>query len=417
MERNSFIIKYKELPLLLAALLATSYIIIGGIFINGGIQILCFLGILLSSALSYKFKYVNYNDIWWMISLIPFIYSIQEWNVSAIRDFVAYLSFVVFVVCVKCEDRYLNKTVKFIYAMAIFNLIFVFINVIFNSQFTAFMYLILDQSAISTYDIAINGGYYSGLGYIPGDTSGYLVNGVLILLFGSFVLNRKNSIIRTIPLMIGIFYCAKKSHLLCLILTIMITWVIAARGSKRVKRIILAVIGLLVLLSLFYIVSPFLSGIPMIQRFTVAIDHLLSGSDYTSNRVNLSNRAIQMFNENKLLGAGWKSFNRLTMSRWGRTNYVNNVFVQLFAETGIIGGILFTTPIVLCLFRTLKKISILRKLAGKLDSSSINWMTLSLAFQVFFILYCFFEIPFYDYTFLFIYAIAIAISNSAYSQV
>ena len=39
------------------------------------------------------------------------------------------------------------------------------------------------------------------------------------------------------------------------------------------------------------------------------------------------------------------------------------------------------------------------------------YLQLSFSLQLFFLIYCVFEIPFYDYTFLLVYGLAIAMSN------
>ena len=214
---------------------------------------------------------------------------------------------------------------------------------------------------------------------------------------------------------------------------------------------------------------PFFTNIPMINRISIAVEKYVSGADYTSNRTNLSNIAVHFFNENKTFGIGWKTFNQYTYHRWGKSNYVNNVYLQLAAETGIVGSVLFISPMFFNLISTIKKINAVRKLqqekAGQITGEPVNnrpfvggsfangqminrpgvvmpavkaaavgapvvglqtlegqnqeekigigtYLKISFAFQVFYLLYCFFEIPFYDYTFLFIYALALVISNS-----
>lgn len=405
-------INYKEFPSILAVLLATLYFVIGGIYINGGVQIVCFLLILFSALFLTKRIRLQQIDFLWLISLVPFTYCITDWNVADIRDFVAYLAFVVFIICTKIEKEYFDKAIKLLFWMSVFHLFFVFLNVLFKSQFTSFIYSILDSGAISTYNRVLSGNYYAGFGYIPGDTSGYLVNGIILLVFGNILLKNKHRVIYFILLLIGIMFCAKRSHMICLALTFLITYIVSAKGSKKVRRIAFSIMIVVLILSVAYVLMPFFSNIPMISRVSVAIEKFLSGEDYTSNRTGLSNLAIQIFNENKLFGAGWKSFNTLTFSRWGNTNYVNNVFLQLAAETGIVGVTLFVLPMVFSLISTIRKLNRL----NKFEDDRKNYLMISLGFQLFFLLYCFFEIPFYDYTFLFIYAIAIAISNSINMQ-
>lgn len=408
--KNYQVYKY-EIPPIFLVLLATLYFIIGGIIINGSIQIFAFLVIILSSVLFYHKTKVNFLDFMWIISVIPFLYCMRRWNIAGIRDFVAYLTFVIFVVNVKTEIRFFNRAIKLIFYMAIFHLIMVFVNVIFKSQFTNFIYSIIDSGAVSTYNRAVNGNYITGFGYIPGDTSGYLVNGIFILLFGDKVVEKKHKLSYIALLFLGVLFCAKKSHLLCLIFTCMVLWMISSNGSKRIKKIITSIFILCFALVILYLLLPFLSHIPMVNRILLSIDKMMAGVDFSSNRTGLSKLAFRLFNENKTFGIGWKEFNRYTYELWGNTNYVNNVFLQLATETGIVGFVLFSMPIVVSLFKTIKMVLNIKKNEENNDIR-MKYLTLSLAFQLFYVFYCFFEIPFYDYTFLFIYAIAISIFNS-----
>lgn len=410
MQSKRFTINLREVAPLLAVLIATWYFVISGIIINGGIQIICFSLFIIIIIASQRNRRLSLIDVSLLLSTIPFFYCIKEWNISAIRDVVAYFAFVIFILFVKTESNNVNKAIRFLYGMAFFHLLFVIINILFRDSYTNFLYSILDSGALPTYNKAIAGNYYTGFGYIPGDTSGYLVDGIIILLFGSCLINNNRRFLKIILLSLGILFCAKKSHLICLALTVLITWIVTGKGSKKAKRVIGSILLVVSVLTIGYLILPFFSGIPMLNRITIALDSYLSGNDFTSNRTNLTNYAIQMYNENRMFGAGWKAFNRFTFSRWGGTNYVNNVYLQLAAETGIIGAILFISPMIISLVKTFRKLSDIQKNNINFNNA-YEYIQLSFALQVFFLLYCFFEIPFYDYTFLFVYALAVAMTN------
>ena len=472
-----------DISIVYLVLLVSLYFVINGLTIIGGVQIAAFAFLIVLSLLFYKNNNLNSTDFLWLLSVVPFTYIVKTWTVACVRDFVAYLAFVIFVVKIRTKPELFNRPLKLLFSMSLFHLVFVFINVIFKTQYQNLLYAVMSPTAIPTYNYAVKGNYYTGFGYIPGDTSGYLVDGVLLIVFLNGLLKRKHRALTAALLMLGIMFCAKKSHILCLVLTIAITWVMCSSdngsGSKRRNRIVIAILAMISILTLGYILLPFFTNIPMINRISIAVEKYVSGADYTSNRTNLSNIAVHFFNENKTFGIGWKTFNQYTYHRWGKSNYVNNVYLQLAAETGIVGSVLFISPMFFNLISTIKKINAVRKLqqekAGQITGEPVNnrpfvggsfangqminrpgvvmpavkaaavgapavkaaavgapvvglqtlegqnqeekigigtYLKISFAFQVFYLLYCFFEIPFYDYTFLFIYALALVISNS-----
>jgi O-antigen ligase len=91
-------------------------------------------------------------------------------------------------------------------------------------------------------------------------------------------------------------------------------------------------------------------------------------------------------------------FNQYTYARWGYSNYVNNIYLQLAAETGLVGAVLFIAPMIMVLIRTLRTLRQIRR-ENRDGENIMPYLALSLAWQLFFLLYGFFEIPFYDYTF------------------
>lgn len=401
----------KELAPLLAVGIAGFYFIISGIIINGVIQIIAFSSIVFLSLIISRGVHFSTTDLLLALSVIPFFYSINEWNISAIRDLVGYVAFVALVIFAKVETNNVDRAIRLLYSIAVFHLIFIFINFLFRPIYNEIMRSILDYGAKIYFEKAIKGNYYTGFGYIPGDTSGYFVNGIILLLFGDCLIKSKNKAIKVGLFFIGILLCAKKSHLLCLFLSIFITWIVSGRGSEKVKRIMGTVLLVVSLLTFCYIMLPFFTNIPMISRISVSLDNYINGKDFTSNRSHLTNIAMQMYNDNRILGSGWKSFNRYTKEQWGYTNYVNNVYLQIATETGIIGLFLFIMPLIIILIKTYRKLKNTLNNKSNHNVYSIKYIQLSFTLQLFFLLYCFLEIPFYDYTFLLIYGFAIVISN------
>lgn len=403
-------LSYREIPSIFVVLIATTYFVISGITIKGAVQIAVFLLAALLTVVFGEHRKLTLLDFLWIISIIPFFYSVKDWSIASFRDLAAYFAFIVYVVFEKTRRANHRKAIGILLFMAFFNLFFVFVHALFKTQFTRFLYSILAQGAIFTFERAVKGNYITGLGFIPGDTSGYLVNGILILLFYGREMRSKHRFIGIAALLAGMLFCAKKSHLICILLAVLIAWVFTGRGTKKVRRIVIAITGLTALLAVGYFLLPYFSNIPMVNRISLAIEKIMAGADFTSNRTNLTKLALKLYEGHEALGIGWKSFNQYTLSRWGFTNYVNNIYLQLLCETGVLGALLFITPMIVTLIRT---VSLMKKARFRpLDDDYIPILSLSLALQLFFLIYGFFEIPFYDYTFLFVYALAISLANS-----
>lgn len=400
-------LKVSEIAPILITLYATWYFIISGIFMKAWIQIFCASLIMLSCVVFLKKRRLTVADLLWLLSLIPFLYVMREWSPTNIRDMIVYLCFIMFIIMVKGNTSIFDKALSIIVITASFQFVCIIIQVLMRTQFDKFLYSILSSGAVATFERAISGNYYTGFGYIPGDTSGYFVDAILVILFCKNIVKKKHQNLLLVLFMIGVFMCSKKSHLLCLIIVVALCCILSATKNKKIQKIVSITLMIFCFLIVGYVLLPFFSKIPMVNRISQSIELLLSGTDFTSNRTNLTALAMEFFVGNKIFGIGWKEFNQYTFLKWGNTNYVNNVYVQLLTETGIFGTILFVTPMIYTLLRTL---SWLKRSAYNPEDR--GYLLFSLGIQLFYLIYGLFEIPFYDYTFLFIYGLAVAIANS-----
>lgn len=414
MRSKKLVLKVSELPSVAIALVVTFYFVINGFTINGFFQVASFAVVAGLAVLSYRSSHFEGLHIVWILSLLPFVWCISDWTVAGMRDFVAYLVFVVFILFGTKRTNVYDKAINIIFVMAFFHLFFLLVNILFRDSFNSFLYRTFASGAIPNLDKMIRQNYYTGLGYIPGDTSGYFVDALIILFCYKNRSSKRAFLLQMLLLVMGIMFCAKRSHLLCLMISLLLVWLLNAKGSKRLNRVVIAAVAILVAAMLGYAVLPMFSNIPMLNRISMALDSVLTGRDFTSNRSSLTSYALQLFRTNRMWGIGWKQFNTLTRNKWGWSNYVNNVYVQLMTETGIVGLVLFMFPMFITLIRTIKAHRISRSIT---NCEIKNALLLSLGMQIFFLLYGIFEIPFYDYTFLFVYAISVCLANSAIYEI
>ncbi|MFR8990744.1 MAG: O-antigen ligase family protein [Fusobacterium sp.] len=124
--------------------------------------------------------------------------------------------------------------------------------------------------------------------------------------------------------------------------------------------------------------------------------------------------AFKIFSLNKFFGIGMGCFSRYFDHYFHRTGNLeaydaHNVYIQLLAETGIIGEVLFVSLFLICLIKTL---ALLRKNIIKNDLNCKKILSYSLLLQIWFICYCMTGNPLYGANQSFFYFSAIAMMFS-----
>ena len=138
-----------DIGIVYLVLLVSLYFVINGLTIIGGVQIAAFAFLIVLSLLFYKNNNLNSTDFLWLLSVVPFTYIVKTWTVACVRDFVAYLAFVIFVVKIRTKPELFNRPLKLLFSMSLFHLVFVFINVIFKTQYQNLLYAVMSPTAIA----------------------------------------------------------------------------------------------------------------------------------------------------------------------------------------------------------------------------------------------------------------------------
>lgn len=126
-------------------------------------------------------------------------------------------------------------------------------------------------------------------------------------------------------------------------------------------------------------------------------------------RLALYNQAFNAFRNNPLLGIGWDAF-RYQYVTFGNALNVHNIYIQLLCECGVIGTIPFL------LFFSYNIVSAIRKLrkasnSGICTTQAQNYLTFSVLYQAFFLLYGLTGNPLYDAPTLLVYILACTVAN------
>ena len=144
-------------------------------------------------------------------------------------------------------------------------------------------------------------------------------------------------------------------------------------------------------------------NIPQTKVIIDKIQILSEKEDALNGRDKLWQDSIEVFINNPLMGIGIGTIQEII------GEYSHNSYIQILAETGIVGELIYILAIVSSVLMTIKKASIILK--GK-DLIQKNSIVMSLFMQGIFIMYGFTGNPLYGQYFIVPYVIAIAMSNS-----
>ena len=168
---------------------------------------------------------------------------------------------------------------------------------------------------------------------------------------------------------------------------------------KKISIVRFAGLGISVLL-LLLAASRFAAPLQLIvNRF------LELGKDTsTTNRIRMWKLALEMFARHPLTGNGWESFKyeyylRLSARTGSMYDYLDahNVYLQVLAETGILGLSLFLTCIGTTFLITYRVIRARDRITGRFDKAAVLY---AFMYQVYFVLYCTTGNCLYDITFI-----------------
>ena len=244
-----------------------------------------------------------------------------------------------------------------------------------------------------------------------GLTSHYSHNAMYIALASmvwfSFVMNLKGrkkhiSLIMLILSVIAMLLTQKRGPLVALVISFILSRFINQQGNitKRIQRLLITAIVLLFMLYLGYELFPSLFSV--IDRFSQT-DNVLS------NRLYLWQYAWDLFLRKPIVGYGWgyysSNINIIINTMNVSSIYAHNIYLQLLAETGIIGTVIFLSAMILTLR---KSIALSRNtFVNSKDNISI---TFSVCMQIFFLIYGISGNPLYDKQMCLPYLTAVAIT-------
>lgn len=290
----------------------------------------------------------------------------------------------------------------------------------------ATIFFFFNSSLWKKYSFAVYGGYVSGsnrgeTGYAAALNGHYSTNGTLTAFFalsliGAFLFsrtkkNKKRYAILIILALVATLLTSKRAHTLFLAVTFIIVYFLANWKENAFKTMLKIVsIVIVAYFAIIFIVNYIPALSTVFSRFLT-----IGQDDQTLTRFVMWEYAYDMFTTEPIYGIGWGAyryrFSSLNMYE-GAAN-AHNIYLQLLAETGVIGFALF----IWAAFRGLKGSIYMMINANKLrlDYNEKIIATFSCTFQIFLLLYGLTGNPIYDFCFIY-YMISVAMSYSLLSR-
>ena len=168
------------------------------------------------------------------------------------------------------------------------------------------------------------------------------------------------------------------------------------------KRLSKKVFNLLLIITFLLVVSPLVTAV--IPQLSVFFDRLLDKQDWMTlgGRTELYDEALRLFKNHKLFGNGWMSYFVETENTIGRVYeaqysrmMAHNIYLQLLAETGIIGLSTFLY-LFLCKVITISKRILNISIDSLCGQEYSKYIACLLYLLIFFLLYGFSGNPLYD---------------------
>ena len=280
-----------------------------------------------------------------------------------------------------------------------------------NSFFTYF--------ADHLYPNNLNYDFYNGYlhGFTSGVTNHYSTNGMMlanatIVFFSCAVVKKKNkkialgSIVFLVLSLIALVMTGKRAHLLFTVSACVVAWMVYL--SKDKNRAVKYAAFLLTALLVFVIsvnVSSKLQNV--LNRF---VDVTEDGN--VTSRFEFWDIALNSFSEHKLSGTGWLTFKDVSLT----DQHTHNIYIQILAETGVVGAIVFYPFFLYSLCIGLRWLLAVCKCKEAYSRETLIFGVFSFCYQIYFLLYGITGNPLYDIYSYPLYFIAVFFSIASYNR-
>lgn len=279
------------------------------------------------------------------------------------------------------------------------------------ATFFTYLFFLLPDLYVRSVLPTVEPVYYQSLlycirqGFQPGFAVHYSSNGMFLAVFIGLILSlylkpnvqsvhsvHRGYILVGLVAMIALFLTAKRAHILFALFAGMVVYYIH-NSDRKVTRIF-KITGIIMAGVIGFVITA--QYIPSIGN---VVDRFIEGGrsgDMLNNRGVLYEFAIGMFRSNPIFGSGWGSYKYTRDMVLGDYNNAHNVFLQLLAETGIVGTVIFVALFVVMLYYSIQTYRTISLRKGLYTPQEHCLAAFSVFMQCFFLMYCLTGNPLYD---------------------
>lgn len=368
---------------------------------------LALLFLVIDVLLHKKKAYIKIIDkLWYLVFGYLLLSLIFSYEIKESLIYISYLLIMILIMTLLKSTRYIkHDLIKIFYVAAIVYSVITLSSLLVRDLIPNHFSFLFDSDRILMVRNEIRRGAFSGL---AGEVSYnmFTISMGLGVVISNVIVSRKFSIknIILVIIMIASLLLTQKRSVIVVLSLILIIMIIALKRNRIATKVVRKLILVLVVIGIILIIIiP--DTLKVFNRF------FEGGRLYLSGRDNLWDYAKGMFYDRPLFGYGIGTYNIYCndMGYFSGAMHAHNIYLQLLAEVGIVGFMMFITVFVTSLAETIK---IVRNAIKLSDNSALKVAALfSLYMQLFFLLYGIVGVPLYNYTQLFVYLIAISIGQ------
>lgn len=360
----------------------------------GATFITLFLVVNIISSLSllsvYKDKMLELSALFFLIFSV-IMYAFRTLNFEY-HLWIGYLAVPVILVESRRKYMVLWKILKIV---SLFEALGIFVQRIIPSIYYALVSIILPNRVLLEISNRLSLGYYTGFSREVSYSMFLIIIGLGLYIYDfSKINNRRQRYVPIVFLFGALFISGKRATLIFFVVSLfLVQFLVSKNQFKILKYVGCAVVGIFLLVSTYQIWSR----IPSLQRIVEMISYINEGDiiGLTNGRTVIYEKAIELWNENKVWGIGWGNFKYLMPSNSWYANYdVHNCFLQILTETGAVGAAFYYLFVLGCIVR-------ITKLMGRAKKSSLDVRRIAsflVYVQLFFLFYSITEPVLYHYT-------------------
>jgi len=292
----------------------------------------------------------------------------------------------------KNEGNWNKNFIKMIYFGCFCHCVFVLVQALLPSVFSTIANLLLSNTLLASINFAQGNNYYSGITLGPA-SAGLFATILIGIILCKFIVSKKynpKNIIGLIIAILALILSQKRSFILAVVIAAVVIIYVNEKAKKSTLKFVGKMFGFAIALLVLYMA---LSFIPQTQK---VIDRFVNNDRMLSGREVLYEEMFKWYNSNKLFGVGLGTA-KATFGYGG-----HNIYIQLLAECGIVGIVIYVLYLLKLGFYNYK--IALKRIDYKILFSIFIFIVL--------IIYGLTGNPIYDYSYLvfFMYALSIPLS-------